>query len=95
MDLFFQYVLYRNRQSIVFINISLYLNNPWCNFGIVSKTHKVCIPYIFSSFFSMYWVQKLSSLKRLVLSLKEMNLLTSKTVRLLMEMDLISKGFVL
>lgn len=52
------------------------------------KTHSLL-------FFSMYWVQKLTSLKKFVSSLKETNHLTSKTVRLLQEMDLIGKGFVL
>lgn len=45
--------------------------------------------------YCMYWLQKTASLEQFVSSLKEMNHLTSKTVRLLQEMDLISKGFVL
>ncbi|XP_063844425.1 vezatin-like isoform X1 [Scylla paramamosain] len=45
--------------------------------------------------YCMYWLQKMASLEQFISSLKEMNNLTSKTVRLLQEMDLIGKGFVL
>ncbi|MPC45933.1 Vezatin [Portunus trituberculatus] len=61
----------------------------------VMLARQVCKSRLVNEDDCMYWLQKAACLGQFVSSLKEMNHLTSKTVRLLLEMDLIGKGFVL